>query len=208
VNSGIAALALGAAALAFAVAAIYAQTDGLRAVTSDALPAVAVRSHPALQTRLRAADGAPLAGLPGAGSLRLVEISYARCRTTCAAQGVALAQIARAFAPQIESGFLTLVSLSVDPEDCPRFLEQRLRAFGAQSPGWTGACVLDRSDLESLHRSSGVVAIQDRSGEIRHTPGMFLVSPSGRILRYLPVGDKQSVALALLSTGLAGARND
>jgi len=208
VKAGIAALALGAAALAFAVVVIYAQTDGLRAFTSDALPAAAVRTHPALQPRLRSADGVPLASLPGDGSLRLVEISYARCRTTCSAQGAELAQIARAFALEIHSGSLTLVSLSVDPEDCPRFLQQRLRAFGAQSPGWTGACVVDRSDLESLHRSAGVVAIQDGSGEIRHTAGMFVVSQSGRILRYLPVGDKQSVALALLSAGLAGARND
>ena len=207
-KSGIAALALGAAVLALAVVVIYEQTDGLRALTSEALPAVAVRSHPVIQARLRSADGAALTGLPGAGSLGLVEITYARCRTTCSAQGAALGQIARAFAPQIDSGSLTLLSLSVDPEDCPRFLDQRLRAFGGQTHGWTGACVFDRSDLESLHRSTGVIAIRDRSGEIRHTAGMFVVSPSGQILRYLPSADKQSVALALLSAGLKGASDD
>jgi cytochrome oxidase Cu insertion factor (SCO1/SenC/PrrC family) len=161
-----------------------------------------------LQARLRSADGAPLTALPGAGSLRLVEITYARCRTICSAQGAALGQIVRAFAPQIDSGSLTLVSLSVDPEDCPRFLEQRLRAFGGQADGWTGACVFDRSDLESLHRSTGVIAIQDRSGDIRHTPGVFVVSPSGQILQYLPLADKQSVALAVLSAQSASAGND
>jgi cytochrome oxidase Cu insertion factor (SCO1/SenC/PrrC family) len=116
--------------------------------------------------------------------------------------------VLRAFAPQIHSGSLTLLSLSVDPEDCPRFLDQRLRAFGGQTPGWTGACVRDRSDLESLHRSAGVVTIRDRSGEIRHTAGMFVVSPSGQVLRYLPSGDKQSVSLAVLSAGLKGPSDD
>ena len=207
-KSGIVAVALGAAMLAFILAVIYVQTDGLRAFTSDALPAVAIRSHPALLARLRSGDGQALSGLPGAGSLRLVEITYARCRTTCSAQGAALAQIYRAFGQQIDSGSLTLLSLSVDPQDCPRFLEQRLRAFGGQRHGWTGVCVFDRSDLESLNRSAGVVAIRDRSGEIRHTPGMFIMSSSGHILRYLASNDKQSVALAVLSVQSADTRDD
>ena len=198
-RSDIATAALGALALGLALTVIYAQTDGLRAFTSDALPAAAARAHPTIQMRLRAAGGEEIAGLPGADSLRVVEITYARCRTTCSTQGAALARISQAFAPQIESGSLTLLSLSVDPEDCPRFLEQRLRAFGGDRPGWAGVCVFDGSALASLYRGAGVVAIRDRSGEIRHTPGMFLVSKRGQILRYLPSADKQSVALALLA---------
>ena len=207
-KSGIASAVLGALVLVSAVAVIYAQTDGLHALTSDALPAVAARSHPALQGRLRSADGAPLEGLPGAGSLRVVEIVYARCRTTCSAQGAALARIFRAFAPQIDSGSLSLVSLSVDPNDCPGYLERRLLAFGGQRHGWIGVCVRDRSDLESLYRSAGVVAIRDRSGEMRHTAGMFVVSRSGRILRYLPSADQQSVALAVQSEQMTEADHD
>jgi protein SCO1 len=161
-----------------------------------------------LKARLRSAEGEMLAGLPEAGRLRLVEITYARCRATCSAQGAALTQIFRAFAPQINSGTLSLLSLSVDPADCPGFLERRLQAFGGQRHGWTGVCVSDRADLESLYRSAGIVAIPDRSGEIRHTPGVFLVSGSGQIIRYLSSADRQSVALALLSAGLTDAGND
>ena len=207
-KSGIATAALGAAVLASALAIIYAQTDGLRAVTSDALPAAVIRSRPTIEARLRSADGVPLAGLPGGGSLRLVEITYARCRTICSAQGAALAQIYGAFAPQIDSGSLSLVSLSVDPDDCPGFLERRLKAFGGDRHGWTGACVFDRSALESLHRSTGVVAIRDGSGDIRHTAGMFVVSPTGRVLRYLPSADKQSVALGVLAAQGSEASDD
>lgn len=195
----IASLAIGCVALALLLTVLARETDGLRALTSAALPAVKAQAHPSVQAPLHALDGAALERLPGDGSLRIVEITYERCRTICSIQGSALSEVFGAFPEALASGRLRFVSLSVDPDDCAGALAQRVQRLSAGREGWQGACVADAAALARLHRELGVVAVRDALGEYRHTAGFYLVDAEGRVLSHEAALDKQALALAVQS---------
>jgi cytochrome oxidase Cu insertion factor (SCO1/SenC/PrrC family) len=195
----IASLAIGLATLALLMAVLARETDGLRALTSAALPAVKAQAHPSLHASLHSADGAALDRLPGDGSLRVVEITYERCRTICSIQGSALSDVFGAFPEALASGRLRFVSLSVDPDDCAGALTQRVQRLAGGRAGWQGVCVADAAALARLHRHLGVVAVRDALGEYRHTGGVYLVDAAGHVLSHEAALDKQTLALAVQS---------
>ncbi len=195
----IASLALGLVTLVLLLWMLAHETDGLRALTSAALPAVKAQAHPTLRAPLHTADGAALDRLPAEGSLRVVEITYERCRTICSIQGSALAEVFRAFPEALTSGRLRFVSLSVDPDDCSGAIAQRVQRLAAGREGWQGVCVADAAALARLHRQLGIVAVRDALGEYRHTAGVYLIGADGRVLSHEAALDKQTLALAVQS---------
>jgi cytochrome oxidase Cu insertion factor (SCO1/SenC/PrrC family) len=166
-------LGLGAATLAGCLWVVFAETEGLRVLTSDRLPAVHAARGPAFAAPLQTSDARSRSALPGPGTLRVVEITYERCRTVCAVQGESLAEAFRALRSDVDAN--------------------RLRS-GVD--GWDGVCVRDAAALALLARRVGLVVIQD-GGDFRHTAGIFLVGSDGRVVAYEPSSNKQTLVLAI-----------
>lgn len=194
-------LVLGGLTLAGCLGLLIEQTEGFRVLTSARQPAVRALQHPLFELPLRMGTGtgsaAIVSRLPEAGLLRVVEITYERCRTVCTVQGGSLAEVFRALQAEVAARRLHFVSVSVDPGDCPAGIAQRVRRLSAGEPGWDGLCVADDAALAILTRSIGVVAIRDGALDYRHTTGIFLVAADGRVLAYEPSLNKQTLVLAI-----------
>ena len=194
-------LVLGGLTLAGCLGLLIEQTEGFRVLTGARQPAVRALQHPLFELPLRMGTGtgsaAIVSRLPEAGLLRVVEITYERCRTVCTVQGGSLAEVFRALQAEVAARRLHFVSVSVDPGDCPAGIAQRVRRLSAGEPGWDGLCVADEAALAVLTRSIGVVAIRDGALDYRHTTGIFLVAADGRVLAYEPSLNKQTLVLAI-----------
>ena len=200
-------LVLGGLTLAGCLGLLIEQTGGFRVLTSARQPAVRALQHPLFELPLRtgASSGTGtgtgsaeiVSRLPAPGLLRVVEITYERCRTVCTVQGGSLAEVFRALQGEVAAHRLHFVSVSVDPGDCPAGIAKRVRRLCAGEPGWDGLCVTDDAALAVLTRSIGVVAIRDGALDYRHTTGIFLVAADGRVLAYEPSLNKQTLVLAI-----------
>ena len=190
-------LGLGTATLAGCLWVLFAETEGLRVLTSAQLPAVHAARGPTFAAPLHTRDAAPLAALPAPGTLRVVEITFERCRTICAMQGNSLAEAFRALRSDVDAKRLHFVSLSVDPGDCPAGIARRVNRLSSGQAGWDAVCVRDAAARALLARRVGLVVIQDGSGEFRHTTGIFLVGSDGRVVGYEPSSNKQALVLAI-----------
>ena len=194
-------LVLGGLTLAGCLGLLIEQTEGFRVLTSARQPAVRALQHPLFELPLRMGTGtgsaAIVSRLPEAGLLRVVEITYERCRTVCTVQGGSLAEVFRALQGEVAARRLHFVSVSVDPGDCPAGIAKRVRRLSAGEPGWDGLCVADDAALAILTRNIGVVAVRDGALDYRHTTGIFLVAADGRVLAYEPSLNKQTLVLAI-----------
>lgn len=190
-------LGLGAATLAVCLGVVLAETKGLRALTSARLPIVHAADGPAFEAPLQKSDSEPLSALPAPGTLRVVEITYERCRTICAMQGESLTEAFRALRSYVDVNRLNFVSVSVDPGDCPDGIARRVIRLSAGLNGWHGVCVRDAAGLALLAQRIGVVVIQDVRGDYRHTAGVFLVGSDGRVVAYEPSSNKQTLVLTI-----------
>lgn len=204
-------LVLGGLTLAGCLGLLIDQTGGFRVLTSARQPAVRALQHPLFELPLRtgASSGTDtgtgtgtgsaeiVSRLPAAGLLRVVEITYERCRTVCTVQGGSLAEVFRALQGEVAARRLHFVSVSVDPGDCPAGIAKRVRRLSGGEPGWDGLCVADDAALAVLTRNIGVVAIRDGALDYRHTTGIFLVAADGRVLAYEPSLNKQTLVLAI-----------
>ena len=200
-------LVLGGLTLAGCLGLLIEQTGGFRVLTSARQPAVRALQHPLFELPLRKGAGSGtytgtgsaeiVSRLPAAGLLRVVEITYERCRTVCTVQGGSLAEVFRALQGEVAARRLHFVSVSVDPGDCPAGIAKRVRRLSAGEPGWDGLCVADDAALAVLTRNIGVVAIRDGALDYRHTTGIFLVAADGRVLAYEPSLNKQTLVLAI-----------
>lgn len=191
-------LGLGGVTLAACLAAIAIETQGFRILTSAQQPAVRARDHPMFELPLLAANGATQSSaLPAAGRLRIVEITYERCRSICAVQGSVLTQAFRALHHEVAAQRLHFVSLSVDALDCPAGVGRRVQRLSAGAAGWDGVCVRDEAALALLTKRIGVVAIQDKLRDYRHTEGIFIVAADGHVMSYQPSLKTQTLVLAI-----------
>lgn len=198
-------LALGGLTLAGCLIVIFIETEGLRVLTSARQPAVRALQHPLFELPLRDSNGQLVSALPAAGALRVVEITYERCRTICTVQGGSLSEVFRALHDEIDARRLHLVSLSVDAGDCPAGIARRVRRLSGGARGWDGLCVRDGAALALLTQRIGVVAIREEIGnqragnlgDYRHTEGIFIVAANGRVMTYEPSLNKQTLVLAI-----------
>ncbi|HSI56993.1 MAG TPA: SCO family protein [Ideonella sp.] len=193
-------LVLGVLVLAGCLGVVFEETAGLRVLTSSRRPAVQALQHPRFELPLRGSSAGAAqaaAALPGPGRLRVVEITFERCRTVCTVQGGALADAFVALQAEVAAQRLQFVSLSIDPGDCPEGIAGRVRRLSAGRPGWDGVCVQDQAALRTLARRIGVVALRDGDGDYRHTAGVFLVGAEGRVMAYEPSLSRQTLVLAI-----------
>lgn len=190
-------LALGGLTLAGCLYVAFEETEGFRVLTSARQPVVRALQHPRFEVPLRTSEARLVSALPAPGTLRVVEITYERCRTICTVQGGSLAAVFRALHHEVSAQRLHFVSLSVDPGDCPAGIARRVRRLSAGEGGWDGVCVKDDAALAVLTQRMGVVAIRDDGWDYRHTEGVFLVAADGRVLAYESSLNKQTLVLAI-----------
>lgn len=177
-------LALGGALFAF-------ETDGFRALTSEAARRLAIERapRPLPQARLRDGYGATVQ-LPEPGRAMLVEFVYTSCPTICVALGQSFAQIQDRLAALDERRAPRLLSISFDPDrDDAAALRSYAEAHGADPARWRVAAPLEPSDLARLLEAFGVVVIPDGEGGFVHNAALHLIDASGRLVRILDLED-------------------
>lgn len=180
--------------LAAGIGVLAGVTDGFRAFTTETARRIHIREHapvvPSLP--LQTADG----GHTSFGALRgrwlLVDFIYTRCLTYCSVQASEFALLQQQLAPRIRAGEIALLSVSFDPEhDNPKALTRYLQMHGVKGRGWLAARPVDSTDLATLMRVFGVVAVPDGLGGFVHNAAIAVVDPQGRLVTIVDWDDTQ-----------------
>lgn len=124
----------------------------------------------------------------GAGRPLLITLNYFRCQTLCDLQLQRLARAVGQLSDLPGMGF-RMVTVSIDPSDTPDGAAHRRSGYLEQ----TGRADLDwrflvgaEPQIRALADQLGFrYAYDERSDQYAHAPVVFLVSPQGRIVRYL-----------------------
>ena len=74
-------LALGGFTLVGCLYITFEETEGFRVLTSARQPVIRALRHPMFEAPLRTSQAQLVSALPAPGALRVVEITYERCRT-------------------------------------------------------------------------------------------------------------------------------
>jgi len=144
-----------------------------------------------LELPFRDEAGNPLTLKQAAGGKPVIlALVYYRCPMLCTLILNGLGEALQELRPSAGEGF-TVISLSFDPREGPELArskkEQYLKAYGRPSAdqGWrflTG----EAEPLARLCRETGYRTVLDPStGEIAHGSALILLTPAGRISRYL-----------------------
>jgi protein SCO1/2 len=136
----------------------------------------------------------------GTGRPVLLTMNYFRCRTLCDVQLRQLTQSLRALDGLPGQSFRVL-TVSIDPRDAPAAAAERRAGYLAQA----GRADLDWHFLVGAEPQIRALADQlgfgyrydERSGQYAHAPMTFMLSPSGRIVRYLYGLDHPPAALRM-----------
>jgi protein SCO1 len=176
-----------ACVVAAGIAALAAQTDGFRVVTSEgarrldvvraprALPAVALTDQ----------DGAAFSLADYRGRVVLIEFIYTSCPTICGLLGDEFRQVQDLLRREGEERRISLLSISFDvAHDAPPELKSYGERFGAKPPLWRIA-VPSAAELPALLDSFGVVVIPDGWGGFTHNAAICVVDRNGRLARIL-----------------------
>lgn len=145
----------------------------------------------------------------------LITLNYFRCQTLCDLQ---LQRLARAMSAlsDLPAASFRMVTVSIDPSDTPHGAAHRRSGYLEQ----TGRGDLDwrflvgaEPQIRALAGQLGFrYAYDERSDQYAHAPVLFLISPQGRIVRYLygidyPPADLR-LALIDASEGRIGRASD
>lgn len=165
--------------LLIGIGALARATEGFRVVTSEGARQLSVARHPRLipVVRLIDQDGHPFSLADYQGRPLLVDFIYTRCPTLCGVLGNDFHRVL-ANAPNKQ---LDLLSVSFDPANDDReALKLYGDRFGATAPRWRIAVTADKSGLDGLLRTFGVVIIPDGIGGFVHDGFIYVVDRNGR----------------------------
>jgi protein SCO1/2 len=112
-----------------------------------------------------------------------------------------------------------VVTVSIDPRDTPSLATQRRRGYlqtlnlPPETPGWSFLTTTDEKAVRQLADSVGFAYTFDpASGQYAHAAAMFVLTPQGKISRYLYgisfAARELRLALAEAAQGKAGAAFD
>lgn len=174
-----------------------------------------------LTFRNEAGQPVQLASYLGKGRPVILNLVYFNCPMLC---NLVMSGLVRAMR---ETGWklgkdVDIVTLSIDPRDTPSLATQRRRGYlqtlgyPAEAPGWaflTGPEVTDNAPVKQLADSVGFAYTFDKqSGQYAHAAVTFVLTPQGKISRYLYgisfAARELRLALAEAGQGKAGATFD
>ncbi len=173
--------------VAAGVAALAAQTDGFRVVTSEGARRLEVARAPRMvpPVSLVDQDGTAFSLADYRGRLVLVEFIYTDCPVICGLLGETFGRFQDLLRHEPKASKLSLLSISFDvARDGPAELKQYGERFAAQAPGWRIA-VPSAADLPNLLKSFGVVVIPDGMDGFVHNAAISVVDAKGRLARVL-----------------------
>ena len=191
-------------------AALYYGSSGFRAISTEGARRIAVaeRPVPAPPARLAGADGrtALLADeLARDGRIALVTFMYARCQSICRVVGSELQQMQQQIQARGAGDKVRLVTISFDPRDDARALDQYGRMMKTDPGLWRLYGIPDDSERQGLLDAFGVIVVPAPLGEFEHNAAFHVVDRSGRLVRILDYTEADAALAAALTAALARA---
>jgi protein SCO1 len=171
--------------------ALWRETDGFRAFTSEQARRMAIARSPRLvpAVLLEDQDGHPFTFAAYRGHAVAVDFVYTRCQSLCTLLSTGFQRLDRAEGARPDSERLPLLSISFDPlRDTPARLRAYAVRYGADGHGWRFARVRDARDLRVLLDAFGIVVIPDGAGDYQHNAAVHLLNADGKLARVLDAG--------------------
>jgi protein SCO1/2 len=160
------------------LAALWAATDGARAITAEGARRVAVADNPRPVPRFPVETMHGTWEEPGAAGPTLVEFIYTTCPTICQVSGGDFAELRDHLADQGLS--VPMYSISFDPEqDDTEAMQTYAELHTATGDPWTVARP-KMEDLSTVLRSFDVTVIPDNWGGYEHNIAVLLIDGQGR----------------------------
>mgnify|MGYP001545699481 CR=1 FL=1 len=160
-------------------------TDGFRTVTSEGARRLAIEREapPIPDVRLVDQDGRMFSLGDYRGRAVLVDFIYTRCPTVCGVLGDDFRSVLAEWRGRAADEAVDLLSISFDPaHDDVDALKLYGERYDATAPAWRIAKPVDRSSLETLLRTFGVVTIPDGFGGFIHNSAVYLVNRQGHLI--------------------------
>lgn len=190
-----------------------ASGSGNARAASSAIPAadfaaLAFAQHPGvalpLDARFRTQDGhtSALGDFFGAVPV-VIDFEYDRCATLC---GVMLGQLTAALrdVPLAAGRDYRLVAIDIDPTTMPEDAEAFAKRHGADGPGMS-VLTGDEPTIRRVADAAGFSYRRDAAtGQFAHPAGFVIVTPDGRISRYMQGLDWRPLDLRLALVEAAG----
>jgi len=201
------------AVLAVAMAgstALYYGSSGFRAISTEGARRIAVaeRPVPAPPARLTGADGHTLLladELARDGRVALVTFIYARCQSVCRVVGSELQTMQQQIQARGAGDKVRLVTISFDPRDDARALDQYGRMMKTDPGVWRLYGIPDDSERKDLLDAFGVIVVPAPLGEFEHNAAFHVVDRRGRLVRILDYTEPDAALAAALTAALARA---
>ncbi|HWK72498.1 MAG TPA: SCO family protein [Burkholderiaceae bacterium] len=176
------------------IGALWAQTDGFTALTTEAARRADIARHPralpdaALLTR--SGERVSLADdLRNDGRVAVVNFMYTRCFSICLAMGGEFQQLQEAIRQRGLADRVRIVSLSFDPADTPGDLSRYAARMRADPGIWQFAAMADADQRRALLDAFGIVVVPAPLGQYEHNAAYHVVTPEGRLARIVDIGD-------------------
>ncbi len=195
-------------ALLAGVGALYWVTAGFSVVTAEAArrQAVAAEPRPLPDARVLAADGtiaSLLGNLSADGRVAIVTFFYSRCMSLCLAQGSQTERLQRAIVEQGLDERVRLLSISFDPRDGARELDDYAQRMKAVPRIWQFLSFVDPETRTRLLDLFGIVVVAAPLAQFEHNAAFHVVTPDGRLARILDL-DEPGATLLLARQLAAG----
>jgi len=177
-------------------AAIWAQTDGLEAFTSESKRRLSIsrQPRPVVAVEFQTQRSETLGWDAFRGRYVIADFIYTRCGSVCHALGIEFSQIQKQAADLIADGQLHLLSVSFDAaNDTPAQLGGYLARFGGDPGSWTAARVLDARGERRLFEQFGIVVLPDGAGGYAHNAALHLISPDGELMQVVDYGESDEL---------------
>lgn len=181
---GLRGFAAAAAVACIGFGALWAGSDGFRAITAEQARRVDVdrAPRPIPPVALEDQGGRIFRFSDYHGRLLVVDFFYTRCVDICPILNDAMAEIRDALAAMSGGSDVRLLSISFDPRfDTPEVLSGYARVFDADGKGWRMARIGDPAQLRILLDTFGVIAIPDGRGGFEHNGAIHVVGRKGRL---------------------------
>ncbi len=179
--------------VALGAGALWWGTDGLQALTAEAVRrrdiAAAPRLLPDAELHDQAGQRLHLADYRGAPVV--LEFVYTTCPDICLSLGTAFEQLDKAL-PETAR----LLSISFDPADDTERLGWFAGRYAAAPPRWRVAGIAEPASRAALLARAGVVVIPDGYGGFVHNAGLYLVDAEGRLTAVFDLDDLEAVRAA------------
>jgi protein SCO1/2 len=194
-DEGIGRTALASALVLFlGLLAIYTQTSGLHAFTSETLRRAEITTAPRAVPNLPVLDERgerrTLQQFLNAGDrIWLVDFVYTNCQSICSALGSSYQQLQQQIAEQGLQDRVGLLSISFDASrDDVDALRRYASRMGSNAPVWKLVTLADPQNSNLLLDGFGITVIALPDGEFEHNAAIHVVDSSARLVRIVDTG--------------------